>query len=81
MKAPAMPEHPGEIRYVDGASKIEIAKKRATELSREHCFVKTDAGWVPVVQVVVFTEGDRSELFEYGPRGELLRMALLRTDR
>jgi hypothetical protein len=72
-KAMSKPKHPGFIRYIDGKTQQELRRMDIAQVPEDLRYAQTPGGWVPVVKVVSFEEGNQRTLREYGPAEELLR--------
>jgi hypothetical protein len=64
------PPHPGTIVFVEGEQETE---RPASEVPESIRFARTKTGWVPVVKVVAYTEGDRRIIREFAPDGTVVR--------
>jgi len=76
------PQHPGTIRFFDGATNSVVGEEPASELPDEVKFAKDASGaWQPVVKVVRLKMGQtQAEIKEYGPQDQLLRTTRMRKD-
>ncbi len=76
-----MTEHPGEIEYVDGATGEVTCRVPADDVPEQIRFAPgPDGAPRPVVRITVLTLGDRREIRQFGPEGELLRSTYQRAE-
>ncbi len=69
-----MTEHPGTVEWVDGATGEVTEVEPAHRLPDALRFAPGPDGVLrPVVRIVISGVGDRREIRQHGPDGELLR--------
>jgi len=68
--------HPGRIVFIDGDTGQIVEDVDAAEAPESVRFADGPRGRRPVVKVVATTMGERREIAEYGPDGELLRVTV-----
>ena len=67
-------EHPGTVEFVDGATGEVTEIERVERLPESLRFAPGADGQLrPVVRIVITGQGDRREIRQHGPGGELLR--------
>lgn len=76
-----LPEHPGTVEYVDGASGEVTRRVPADEVPEAIRYATGPDGepW-PVVRITVLTVGDRREIRQFGADGTLLRSTYQRAE-
>jgi hypothetical protein len=67
------PKHPGTVQFVDGETNTVVNEVDAATLPDSIRFEQTRDGYLPVVKVVAFAEGEGRRLLAYGTGGRLLR--------
>jgi hypothetical protein len=68
------PEHPGTVEWVDGATGEVTEVEPAERLPESLRFAAgADGSLRPVTRIVISGAGDRREIRQHGPDGELLR--------
>jgi hypothetical protein len=76
-----LPEHPGEIEYVDGATGEVTRRAPAADVPEQIRYAPGPDGELrPVVRITVLTVGPRREIRQFGPGGELLRSTYQRAE-
>lgn len=73
--SPAGDRHPGEILFED---KVEnrTYSERATDVPVTIAWVKLEARWVPVVNIVITGAGQMREITNFGPNGQILNRTI-----
>jgi hypothetical protein len=67
-------EHPGTVEWVDGATGAVTEVEPASVLPESLRFAPgADGSLRPVARIVISGVGERREIRQYGPEGELLR--------
>jgi hypothetical protein len=68
-----MPEHPGEIEYIDETTGSVIRRVPASEEPESIAFAPGPDGVLqPVTRITFLTVGDRREIRQFGADGSLL---------
>jgi len=69
-----LPEHPGFIEYVEGATGEVTKRVRAEDEPEDIAYAPGPDGKLqPVTRIVHFRHGDRHEIHMYGADGTLLK--------
>jgi hypothetical protein len=76
-----LPEHPGTVEYVDGATGEVTRTVPADEVPEQIRFAPGPDGELrPVVKITVLTVGPRREIRQFGADGEILRSTYQRAE-
>jgi hypothetical protein len=76
-----LPEHPGTIEYVDGATGEVTRTEAAADVPEAIRYAPgADGKPRPVVRITILTVGPRREIRQFGADGELLRSTYQRAE-
>jgi hypothetical protein len=76
-----LPEHPGTVEYVDGATGEVTRTSPAEDVPEQIRYAPGPDGTLrPVVRITVLTVGPRREIRQFGADGELLRSTYQRAE-
>lgn len=76
-----LPEHPGTVEYVDGATGEVTRRLPAEDVPESIRYAPGPDGRPrPVVRITVLTVGPRREIRQFGADGELLRSTYQRAE-
>ena len=76
-----LPEHPGTVEYVDGASGEVTRRVPAGDVPEAIRYAPGPDGQPqPVARIVVLTVGERREIRQFAPDGTLLRSTYQRAE-
>ena len=77
----SLPEHPGTIEYVDGATGEVTRVVPAADVPEQIAYAPgPDGEQRPVVRVTILTVGPQREIRQFGPDGEILRSTYQRAE-
>ena len=76
-----LPEHPGTIEFVDGATGEVTRTEPASEVPEGIAYANGPDGTPqPVTRITTLTVGDRREIRQFGADGTLLRSTYQRAE-
>jgi len=76
-----LPEHPGEVEFVDGATGEVTQRTPAADVPEQIRYAPgPDGKPQPVTRITILTLGDRREIRQFGADGTLLRSTYQRAE-
>jgi len=76
-----LPEHPGTIEYVDGATGEVTQRVAAADVPEQIAYAPgPDGDPRPVVRITILTVGPQREIRQFGADGEILRSTYQRAE-